>query len=110
MRKAVESGRECSRKGAASDRKGRLSERLNEGQSLVVATALKVMRELRIDWSRKARLQFRDPFGGGFQPFKVRRRVALIRFTIGNHGESFSQRGGELLKDGGRRHDEQSVQ
>jgi hypothetical protein len=62
---------------------------IQEFERFVVAAALKIMRQLRIDWTWQCRLQFVDLFRNGAQLLHMRFRVAPTLF-IRNDGETFS--------------------
>lgn len=66
-------------------------------ERLVVAAALEVVRELRIDRRRKLALQLDDPLGNGAQLFQMRCGVAGIKFAIGDDGTPFAQGSRERL-------------
>ena len=61
-----------------------------EFERFVVAAALKIMRQLRIDWAWQRCLQFVDLFRNSVQPLHMRFCIAPA-FFIGNDGETFSQ-------------------
>jgi hypothetical protein len=55
---------------------------LQEFQRFIVATPLEIVRQLRIDWLRKRRLQLFDLFRNGSQSGDVRVRIALAFFVV----------------------------
>jgi hypothetical protein len=64
-------------------------------QRFIVASALEVMGESRIDWARQCLLQFVDLFRNGTEPRHMRSCIATT-FSILNDLEAFSQSLGEI--------------
>jgi hypothetical protein len=61
-----------------------------ELERFVVATALKIMRQLRIDWAWQCRLQFVDLFRNGAQPRHMRFCIAPAFLVVDNR-KAFSE-------------------
>lgn len=62
---------------------------LQEFERFVVAAALKIMRQLRIDWAWQCCLQVIDLFRNGAQPCHMRFCIAPAFFIVNNR-EAFS--------------------
>ncbi len=65
--------------------------RFHEGEGLVVAAPLQVVRELRIGQGGQLCLECSDLLRSRFQAFQVRCRIAPARLTVGDDGEPFAQ-------------------
>ncbi len=74
-----------------------------EREGLVVAGAVEIVREPRVDRRREQALKFGNLLGNRAETIQMAGRVAGIPFAIGDHGDSFAQGVSEGLLDGGVR-------